>query len=76
MTGTKKFIPTSTDYNGNCRNTRCTAGQSAFDAIREGIDDGWYPGTATLGPRATEPKPANAIAQVTVRSRESYWILA
>ena len=69
------FEPTSTNQHGGYRDTRCGAGQSAYDAIEEGTDDGWYPPKSTLGGRTGGDRPANAIARVTVRRGESYWIV-
>jgi len=69
------FNPTSTNHNGNCRNTRCGKNQGAQEAINEGIADGWYPETAHVGPSTKSPRPDNAIAEVTVHPRISYWIV-
>lgn len=63
--------------NGQPRDTQCSEGQSVFDAIRYGVSNGWYPVDALLGDSVTSlPKPAKAIAQVTVRQHESFWIIA
>ncbi len=65
------------DANGNPRHTRVGASGSVFDAIQEGIDSGWYPPNARLGPRVySGHRPENAIAEVTVRQHESFWIIA
>jgi hypothetical protein len=76
------FTPTSTNSDGSFRNTRCGAGQSVYDAVAEGIADGWYPPNASVGdmvrgpaPLVRGPAPENAIAEVTVRARESFWIV-
>lgn len=64
------------DFNGNPRNTRCSADKGVFEAIAEGIANGWYPEDAMLGPFVGGlPKPPTAIAEVTVRSRESFYIV-
>jgi hypothetical protein len=70
------FTPTSTNKDGSFRNTRCGAGQSIYDALAEGKADGWYPPSASIGGRTGGSPPENAIAEVTVRARESFWIVA
>ena len=69
------FTPTSTNKDGTFRTTRCGKGQSVYDAVREGIEDGWFPPNATVGPSTNQKAPANAISQVTVRSKEAFWIV-
>lgn len=70
------FTPASTDANGKCRDTRCGNGQSVYDAVREGVADGWYPPTALVGPSVGGlPQPDNAIARVTVRQNEQFYII-
>jgi hypothetical protein len=55
--------------------SRCGSGQSVFDVINELRRAGKIPEHCTLGPRVGGQQPDNAVAIVTVRAHEKFYIL-
>ena len=54
----------------------CTAGQSVFDVIAELKEQNRIPATATLGTRTIgDEVPENAVARITVRPHEMWWVI-
>jgi hypothetical protein len=56
-------------------NRRCQPGQSVFDVIDTLISEKLISERSMLGTRATGTAPNDAVARVTVRPNESWWIV-
>jgi hypothetical protein len=56
-------------------NRRCQPGQSVFDVMDNLVAEGLIPLRSMLGTRATDEVPSNAVACITVRPNESFWIV-
>jgi hypothetical protein len=55
--------------------SRCGNGQSVFEVKDELQKAGKIPARCTLGPRVGGKQPENAVAQITVRAHEAFWII-
>lgn len=55
--------------------SRCGDGQSVYDVMRELQQGGKIPARCTLGPRVGSHQPDNAVAQITVRAHEAFWVI-
>lgn len=55
--------------------SRCGNNQSVYDVMREMEQSGKIPARCTLGPRVGGQQPERAVAIVTVRAHEKFYIL-